>query len=187
MNTFLKIKYVLVVLLFVCVQTQMKAQRMAITTNLLSDVALAPNFGVDVVIADKQSLAIDVTCAPYKVSEKLHNKQMALTASYKFWLTQALYAHYISVDGVLCSTDLQIGSLGSRDEYVGLGIGYGYSFIIGKKINIVPNIGVGVAYGKNYQGTDHMVKPNVGVQAEEKVGILPVLTRFGVTFQYVLR
>jgi hypothetical protein len=187
MNTFLKIKYVLVVLLFVCVQTQMKAQRMAITTNLLSDVALAPNFGVDVVIADKQSLAIDVTCAPYKISEKLHNKQMALTASYKFWLTQALYAHYISVDGVLCSSDLQIGSLGSRDEYVGLGIGYGYSFIIGKKINIVPNIGVGVAYGKNYQGTDHMVKPNVGVQAEEKVGILPVLTRFGVTFQYVLR
>lgn len=183
-----KLIYIVVVfVLSLAFQVPMKAQRMAITTNLLSDVSLAPNVGLDIVLADKQSLAVDVTCAPYKFSEKFHNKHMAVRASYKFWLNQALYAHYISVDGVLSSSDIQIGSLGSRDEYVGLGIGYGYSLILGKKINIVPSIGVGIAYGSNYQGTDHMVKPNIGVQATEKVGIIPVLTRLAITFQYVLR
>ena len=112
---------------------------------------------------------------------------MALRASYKYWFNQSLYAHYVSVDGVLCSSDFQLKNIGSRDEYVSLGVGYGYSFIISKKINIVPNIGVGLAYGTNYQGTDHMVKPSEGVQAVEKVGIIPVLTRLGVTFQYILR
>ena len=187
MKKFLWIKFVIALALFVCAQTQMNAQRMAITSNLLEDALLAPNLGVDIVVADKQSLSLVVTCAPYKLTESVHNKQMAVRAGYKFWFTQSLYAHYISIDGVLCSSDFQIGKLGSRDEYVGLGVGYGYSFVISKNINIVPNIGIGLAYGTNYQGTDHMVKPNEGVQAIETPGIMPILTRLGVTIQYVLK
>ena len=181
------INIVISVLFFVVAQAPAKAQRMAVTSNLLEDAMLAPNLGVDVVVADKQSFSLDFTCAPYKLTENVHNKQMAVRAAYKFWLNQALYSHFLSVDGVLCSSDVKLGKIGSRDEYVGLGVGYGYSFIINKNINIVPSVGIGLAYGSNYQGTDHMIKPTEGVQAIATSGIRPVLTRLAVTIQYVLK
>lgn len=181
------INLVIVVLFTLVAQVPMKAQRMAVTSNLLEDVMLAPNLGVDIVVSDRQSFSLDVTCAPYKLSESFHNKQMAVRAGYKFWLVQSLYSHFISIDGVLCSSDVKFRNIGSRDEYVGLGIGYGYSFVISKKINIVPSAGVGLAYGYNYEGTDHMVKPSLGVQSTRTAAIRPIITRLAVTIQYVLK
>lgn len=181
------INVVIAVLFFMVAQAPAKAQRMAVTSNLLEDAMLAPNLGVDIVVADRQSFSLDLTCAPYKLSENVHNKQMAFRTAYKFWFNQALYAHFLSIDGVVCSSEVRLGKIGSRDEYVGLGVGYGYSFIINKNINIVPSVGIGLAYGSNYEGTDHMIKPNEGVQAIATAGIRPILTRLSVTIQYVLK
>lgn len=181
------ISFVVAAVLLLAFQTPLKAQRMALTSNLLEDVVITPNLGVDVVIADRQSIAFDVSYAPYRLSEKFHNKRMAVRAGYQYWFSQALYAHYVSIDGVVSSSDVQVGQKGARDEYVALGVGYGYSFIINKRLNIVPNLGLGLAYGSRYEGTDHMVKPNEGVQATSTIGFKPVITRLGVTIQYVLK
>lgn len=181
------INIVVAVIVMMVSQAPLKAQRMALTSNLLEDAVLTPNLGLDIVVADRQSIAFDVSFAPYKLTEKFHNKHMAIRAGYKYWFSQALYAHFISIDGVVSSSDVRIGKLGARDEYLGLGVGYGYSFIVNKRLNIVPNMGIGIAYGSRYDGTDHMVKPNEGVQATATTGLKPVITRLGVTIQYVLK
>ena len=80
-----------------------------------------------------------------------------------------------------------MGKLGSRDEYIALGVGYGYSFIIGKKLNLVPSIGVGLAFGQSYEGQDQMIEPGKGVEAVATRGVKPVVTRLGLTLQYVLK
>ena len=181
-----KIRLIGAVILLLATGTSLNAQRIAITSNLLEDAVLTPNVGVDVVIADRQSLTFDASFSPYKLSEQFHNKRVTIRAGYKYWLNQSLYAHYVGVDAVLSSSDVGIGRADSRDEYIGLGIGYGYSFIIGKRLNFVPCIGLGVAYGKSYSGHDHMIKPGLGVEATTRHGFKPILTRFGVTIQYVL-
>lgn len=181
------INIVFAVILMMVSQAPLKAQRMALTSNLLEDAVLTPNLGLDIVVADRQSIAFDVSFAPYKLSEKFHNKHMALRAGYKYWFSQALYAHYLSIDGVVSSSDVRIGSLGARDEYIALGVGYGYSFIISKRLNIVPNLGIGLAYGSRYDGTDHMAGPNEGIHATSTVRFMPVVTRLAVTIQYVLK
>lgn len=183
----IKIKFIIVAVLLIATKTSVDAQRIALTSNLFEDAILTPNVGVEIVVADRQSLTFDTSFAPYKICEQFHNKQMTFRAGYKYWLNQALYAHYIGVDAVASSSDVQIGKAGSRDEYIGLGIGYGYSFIIGKRLNLIPCIGIGVAYGKSYEGHDHMIKPGQGVEATATFGFKPILTRFGVTIQYVLR
>lgn len=187
MKMSVKIRLIVVAILLLATRTSANAQRIALTSNLLEDALLAPNVGIDVIVADRQSLTFDVTFAPYTLSQKFHNKRMTFRAGYKYWLNQALYAHYIGVDAVASSSDVQIGKAGSRDEYIGLGIGYGYSFIIGKRLNLIPCVGIGVAYGKTYEGHDHMIKPGQGVEATATFGFKPILTRFGVTIQYVLR
>lgn len=165
----------------------MFAQRLAITTNLLEDVVLTPNLGFDIVLSDKQSIAFDASYSPYKLSSQFHNKRMTFRTEYKFWLNQAFYAHYIGIDAVASSSEVGLGGFSSRDEYIGLGIGYGYSFIIGKRLNIVPSIGIGLAYGNNYEGHDHMSDTRLPIQAVQIPGFKPILTRLSVTLQYILR
>lgn len=171
----------------IATKTSLNAQRIALTSNLIEDVVLTPNLGVDIVLADRQSLTFDTSFAPYKLSQHFHNKRAAFRIGYKYWFNQTFYAHYIGCDAIVSSSDVGIGQYGFRDEYVGIGLGYGYSFIISKRLNIVPSVGIGVAYGQSYEGYDQMLRPGVGVEAQATVGLKPILTRLAVTIQYVLK
>ena len=181
-----RIKIFLTVLLLLVAKTSLNAQRIAVTTNALEDVLLTPNIGVDVVVSDRQSISFDASFAPYKISQSFHNKCMTLRGGYKYWFNQAFYAHYIGVDAVISSTDVGAGNVDYRGEYLGVGVGYGYSFILSKRWNIVPCVGVGIAYCRSYEGYDHMISVGNGVQAVTTSGFKPIITRLGVTFQYVL-
>lgn len=183
----MKIKLVLVAFLMAVAGTTASAQRIAISTNLLEDAILTPNIGVEVMMADKHSLTFDTSIAPFKTSQYFYNKCMTLRAGYKYWFEQALYSHYIGFDAVATSSDQRLGNFNTRDQYIGVGIGYGYSFIVGKRFNVIPCIGLGVAYGKNYEGYDRMDENGNGVEAIATPAIRPILTRLGVTIQYVLR
>lgn len=185
MNFFKKV--VLILLFFTGAKVAVSAQQIALSSNLLEDVILTPNLGVDIVISDRQSVSFDLSCSPYKLSTGFHNKCMAFRAGYKFWLNQTFYAHYVGVDAILSSTDFAIGQFNSRGEQIGLGISYGYSFILGKRINLVPHVGVGLAYNTSYDGYDQMLNVGTGVQSTSMSVIKPVFTRLGVTIQYILR
>lgn len=181
-----RIKFILILVLLLGVKTSLNAQRIALTSNILEDVVLTPNIGVDIVVADRQSLTLDTSIAPYKLSKNFYNKCLTFRVGYKFWLNQAFYAHYIGVDAVASSSDYRILNTDLKNEYVGVGLGYGYSFMLGKRLNLVPCIGVGLAYGTSYEGYDHMERPGVGVEAISTNKIIPIITRFGITIEYVL-
>ena len=181
------IKIIFVAILSIVTGTSLNAQRVGVTSNLLEDAVLTPNIGVEIVLADQQSITFDASCSPYKLSQNFYDKCMTFRAGYKYWFNQALYAHYLGVDLVASSSDFGLGKFNSRDEYIGVGVGYGYSFIIGKKLNIVPHVGVGLAYGQSYDGYDHMISTGKGVEAAATLGLKPILTRLGVTVQYVLK
>jgi hypothetical protein len=171
----------------IAVNTSMNAQRIALTSNLLEDILVTPNVGVDVVVSDKQSISFDLSTSPYKLSETVHNKCMTFRTSYKFWFNQAFYAHYIGIDAVANSSDIQIGKNNFKDEYVGAGLSYGYSFIIGKRLNLVPSLGLGVAYGKSHEGNDHVDENGIGEMAVTTYGVKPIFTRLAVTIDYILK
>ena len=181
-----RIKIFFTIVLLLVAKTSLNAQRIAVTTNVLEDVILTPNIGVDIVVADKQSITFDTSFSPYKLAENFHNKRMTFRAGYKYWLNQAFYAHYFGVDAILSSSDVGVGNFKSRDEYIGLGVGYGYSFILGKRLNLVPHLGVGLSLGKTYDGYDQMLSPGQGVQAVATTCVKPIITRFGITIHYIL-
>jgi hypothetical protein len=182
-----KIKFVLVVILMIVARGSVNAQRMALTTNLFEDAIATPNLGVDVVIADGQSISFDASFAPYKLSEAFHNKCMTYRAGYKFWFNQAFYAHYIGADLVVSSSDVGLLKWNFKDEYVGIGLCYGYAFIMNKRLNLVPHIGLGMAYGNRYEGYDHVEDSGAAIEAQATAGFKPIVTRLGVTLQYVLK
>lgn len=183
----IKLKVLITAVFLIAAMPSLRAQRMAITSNLLEDALLTPNMGVDIVVSDRQSVSFDVSYAPYKLFPQFHNKHMSFRAAYKYWFNQTFYAHYLSLDAIASSSDVALGQWNSKDEYLALGLGYGYSFILSKRFNIIPSIGLGLAYGQTYEGHDHMIEPGKGVEATAVTGFKPVLTRLSVTIQYILK
>lgn len=180
------LKVVTIAVMLIASTISLSAQRIALTTNLLEDAVLTPNFGIDIAVADRQSISFDLSCSPWKLSPQFYNKSMTFRAGYKYWFNQAFYAHHLCFDGVATSTDCGAGKYAFKYEYVALGVGYGYSFIVGKRLNISPSIGVGLAYGNRYEGYDHMSGGGVGVEATAKTGFSPFVTRLTITIQYIL-
>ena len=88
-----RIKIIFIIILLIATKTSLNAQRIALTTNLLEDAIVTPNLGVDIVVADNQSITFDASCAPYKLTQQFYNKCMTFRAGYKYWFSQALYAH----------------------------------------------------------------------------------------------
>lgn len=187
MKLTVNMKLVLVVILMIAARGSINAQRMSLTTNLFEDAIATPNLGVDVVVADKQSISFDASFAPYTLSEAFHNKCMTVRAGYKYWFNQTFYSHYVGADIVASSTDAGLLKWNFKQEYVGIGLSYGYAFIINKRLNLVPHIGFGVAYGTSYDGYDHVEDSGEAFYAQATKGIIPIVTRFGVTLQYVLK
>ncbi len=179
-------KFIIAAIVMIVAGTSASAQRIAVTSNVFEDVVLTPNIGIDIVVADQQSVSLDASAAPYKLSQNMYNKSMTLRVGYKYWFNQTFYSHYAGVDLIASSYDFGLRNYKSKYEYVGLGVGYGYSLIIGKRLNFVPCVGLGLAVGKSYDGHDHMVKPGQGVEAVATTTVKPVVTRLGITIQYVL-
>lgn len=136
---------------------------MALKSNLLYDVALVPNIGIEFYVGRGWSLGGDWMYAWWK-SERRHN----------FWRTyggeievrkylgqrakeKPLTGHHLSLYGQMLTYDFETGATGylSKLSY-GAGIEYGYSLPIGRRLNLDFGIGIGYLGGeyKTYKPED---------------------------------
>lgn len=157
----------------VCLINNTYAQRVAISTNLIEIASLSPSIGFELITSHHSSVSLNTSFAPWKVSSKIYNKHISLDFSYKYWFNQSLYAHYLSVNTLASSYDFKIGKRDYKGQVIGLGLGYGYSFVLNKHFNIIPNIGLGVGINTN---------SIIG-----KTEIKPIITNIGLNLQYIIK
>lgn len=150
------------------------AQRSCISTNLLEWGILTPNIGIELRLNHKSTIAMDVAGCPWRLSEKLSLRQISVRPEYRYWLKQAFYAHFIGINLLYSAYDLHLKHKFYDGNMIALGLGYGYSFILNERLNLVPAVGFGVGYNHSRNLTT-------------KSGIKPVLTHAAITLQYILR
>ncbi len=158
-----------VVGLFFISVDEAKAQRIAVSTNSLEWLTLSPNLSFDVTFTQHHAFALSVSTSPWKVSKKLYLAHITVVPEYKYWIRMPFYGSYIGANLQYSSYDIAGGNFASKGNLVAAGFNYGYSFIVGKKWNVVPFLGAGV-----------------GVAAAPKAAFAPV-ARLGVNIQMVIR
>lgn len=117
---------------------------------------------------------MDVSGCPWRLSKNLSFRQISIRPTYKYWFKQAFYAHYIGIDLLYSAYDIHLKNKFYDGNIIALGIGYGYSFLLNERLNLIPGIGIGVGYNHSRNQT-------------VKSGIKPVLTQAAITLQYVIR
>lgn len=129
---------------------------MAVKTNMLYDLAIVPNIGVEFYLGKNFSIAGNWMYSWWKSDPKAwYWRTYGGDLAVRWWFGQAaekkpLTGHHVGVYGQIVTYDFETGGrgyLGDRWSYAG-GVEYGYSLPIARRLNIDFNLGVGYLGGE---------------------------------------
>ncbi|WP_296939857.1 DUF3575 domain-containing protein [uncultured Dysgonomonas sp.] len=139
------------------------AQKLAIKSNLFSDITTTINLGVEGGIADKWSLELSGNYNPWTFSDNMKWKHWIIQPEAKYWFCEKFNGHFLGLhfhggEYNVGNIDTSLKFLGSdlsifKDNryegwLLGGGLSYGYSWILSNHWNLEANIGVGYAHIK---------------------------------------
>ena len=129
----------------------------ALKTNALYWATATPNLGVEFRLAPRWSLEAEVGLNPFTGKEDDGSygksiKHFRVHQELRYWLCETFYGHFLGVHvPYLIYNVSDISWLGTADERhqgwgAGVGVSYGYNWVVGKHWNIEATIGVGYLY-----------------------------------------
>lgn len=147
-----------------------KAQRMAVSTNLVEWATVSPNLSFDIALSQHHGLSMSASASPWVLSETLYNRHITISPEYRYWFRMPFYGHFMGANLLYSSYSFSLGSFGRCADMVAAGVTYGYSLLLNKRLNIVPVIGLGV-----------------GMEMGQNIKLVPAITRLGVNIQLMVK
>lgn len=159
--------------------TSLQAQEVAVKTNLLYDATATINAGVEVAIAPRWTLDISGNFNGWNQAHQRRWKHWLAQPEARYWFCDPFAGHFIGMhlhggQYNMGGLDNNISFLGTdfsglsdyryQGWFIGAGIGYGYSVILGRHWNMEFEIGIGYAYTRydqfNCVGCGRKIKEN---------------------------
>lgn len=153
----------ILVLLFASIMQYVSAQEIGIKTNLVSDALLNANIGAEMRLSPKWSIDLSGDFNFWDLSHDRKWKHWTVMPEARYWLCDALGGHFLGAHLLggefnVGNLDLPFSFLGSdfrqlRDNRfqgwrAGVGIAYGYSWLLSKHWNLEAEIGIGYVYAR---------------------------------------
>lgn len=129
--------------------TKAGAQQWAVSTNTLYWLTVTPNIGVEYAFNPKMSIAATVQYNPFTFGNNRKLKHVMGNLEYRYWLSEVFKGHYLGLNGVAAQFNFGNLPIGALKDYryegkiYGGGFSYGYQWIVGNRVNIGAEIGVG--------------------------------------------
>lgn len=143
----------------------------AVKTNMLYDLAITPNIGVEFYLAPNFSINANWAYAwwnrdPNSFYWRAYGGDVEARYYINRWTTRrerhqhAFAGHHIGIYGLMATYDYEFGGNGQQAPKwsYGGGIAYGYSLPITKRLNIDFSLGLGCLYGDYYKYEPSTVK-----------------------------
>lgn len=131
-------------------------QQIAVKNNLLYDLTLTPNIGLEFGLADKSTLHLSAGYNPFEFGEYKRFKHWLVQPEYRYWLCEKFNGTFFGVHlhgGEFSVADLKLpfGFMSQLKEhkyegyFYGAGLTFGYQWILNKRWSLEAAIGVGYA------------------------------------------
>ena len=179
-------KTVLISLFCILFYTNVEAQKIiGVKTNIPHWASATPNIGVEVAFWNKMSFEISGGYNPFEFGNEQHWKHWIIWPEIRYWFWEPFNGHFLGVHGVFSEFNVgglnlpvkKLASLKDRryqGEINGVGLSYGYAWILGN--NLLIEVSVGAGYGRlNYdvfskgkdgfkinEGRKHYIGPTKG-------------------------
>lgn len=161
MSEFRKLSCLLLLLSAIFFASEVKAQKVAIKTNLVYDATATINAGLEFGLAPKWSLDVSGNFNAWSFSNEARWKHWAVQPEARFWFCDRFSGHFLAMH--LHGGQYNVGAIKNNISFLGTdysklsdqrfqgwfagaGIAYGYSWILGKHWNLEAEIGFGYSY-----------------------------------------
>lgn len=141
----------------------LKAQNLAIKSNLLYDAIAVANLGIELPLAPKWTLDISGNLNAWAINDHRW-KHWLVQPEARYWLCERFQGHFFGAHAI--GGQYNVGNLHNSIHFLGTdfsdlthnryqgwmagaGIAYGYSWIIGNRWNIEAEIGIGWIYTRS--------------------------------------
>ena len=137
-----------------------KGQNVAVKTHLLADAAISPNLGVEIGLAPRWSFEVTGQYNAWPINERTW-KHWLVQPEARYWFCEYFTGHFLGIHALggkynfgnlkngisFLGSDLsQLTDHRYEGHGIGVGIAYGYSWILGRHWNLEAEIGVGYIY-----------------------------------------
>jgi hypothetical protein len=158
-----KIKHLLLILVLTATGScvNINAQDVAVKSNLLSDALLNVNLGMEFGLSPRFTLDVSGEFNGWTLSDERRWKHWAIQPELRYWFCDRFAGHFIGLhlhggqynignfqfEYNFLGTDMRkLEHLRYQGWFVGGGIAYGYTWILGRHWNFEAEIGVGYSY-----------------------------------------
>ena len=159
-----KMKRFFLLILMLCAAgftQRLSAQEWAIKSNLLYDATTSINLGVERAIADKWTIELSGNWNPFEFKDNKKWKHWLVQPEVRYWTCRKFGGHFLAAH--LWGGEYNVGNISGLPDFLGtnfsqldnyryegwfagIGVGYGYAWMLGKHWNLEAEVGVGYAY-----------------------------------------
>jgi len=136
-------------LLLLCICTFANAQSWAVRGNLLEYGQGSAGAGIEARLGSYASISMDAYYNPWEFSKKAKVKHFMVQPEIKWWTSIPFAGSFLGLYAQLVEFNVGgIGLVGLNEGRVegymyGGGISYGYQWVLGNRLNIEANVGIG--------------------------------------------
>ena len=167
-------------------KTQNSEWKIAIKNNVLFDVLLVANLGLEISPWPHWSLDIPVWYSPYNISSTRNIRLLAVQPEVRWWPQEAMKRHFIGLHTHVAGFNIAINDNARYQDpnhaLWGLGLSYGYAIILGKKEQWGLEFTLGAGFAQYQYDAYH--NENNGVRFKSGSDCYWGITRAGVTLSY---
>lgn len=178
------IKKIFIIASFLLFTMQISAQMVSIKNDLVKDVFMIPNLGVDFVIGDKHTLGIDVFG-----TKKIYGNVaeiIGVTPRYRYWLSGRAFSRlFVGVTTQLANYTINWDDKSYHGNSVAAGLTIGYAINLSERFNIELAGGTDALYYAQKEYTQGDIYTNYGDRVNSK-GII-MCPRIEVSVTYLIR
>ncbi|MDH6358641.1 DUF3575 domain-containing protein [Parabacteroides sp. PF5-9] len=135
----------------------LSAQRVAVKNNVLYDLTLTPNLGLEFGVGSKSTLSLAAGYNPFEFGDYKRFKHWMVQPEYRYWFCEAFNGTYLGLHahgGEFNVADLKLpfGFLSQLEDqryqgyFIGAGISIGRQWIINDRWNFEASLGLGYAH-----------------------------------------
>ena len=156
-----KLTLAVMVFLLLVAPSGLKAQDVALKTNLLYDATLTVNAGAEISVAPRWSVDLSGNFNGWTFNDGRRWKHWLVQPELRYWLCNTMGGHFFGVHAL--GGQYNVGHIHNSIKFLGTnfkgltdhryqgwavggGIAYGYSWLLGKHWNIEAEIGFGYAF-----------------------------------------
>ncbi|WP_291586513.1 DUF3575 domain-containing protein [Bacteroides sp.] len=169
-------------LLLLCNTTNLRAQRVALKTNLADWGTGSPNISAEFAISNSFSLDLTGAGSIFKPKNNLYFRHVRLQPELRYWFRNLLSRYYIGITAFYSTYDVGYKKRGAFGDAYATGVTYGYNWILSRRWNFELCGGIGAIYYRMVHYTPPAPHPH-----PNKSGWMVAPVKLGISFVYILK